>query len=342
MDEFVENIREIILRNKKPSYQTTNKKEIRVRCPYCGDSRRDMSSAHLYIEMKAPFRFHCFKCETSGVLNNQTLRDLEIYDTSMSTSIIGANKVYRENQGVQKIHIGKRKRIINIPDTSEITSKNLEYFNSRFRTKFTPDFISSKFRVILNPIKFFSDNNIIVPNGHYDFTNAIGFISTDNSHIVFRDTSGRQARRYYNLNISPEIMEDISSKIYNISSSIDAMSERVKLVITEGIFDVIGVYSHFYKGTEDENNTIFAAACGKGFNAVILNYIRAGFLNLDVTIYSDADVDLNFFRNLKNTSDYLKTSKITIYYNSLYDKSTGFGKDYGVPKDQIKLRKILI
>lgn len=342
MDEFVENIRESILRNKKPSYQTTNKKEVRVRCPYCGDSRRDLSSAHLYIEMRAPFRFHCFKCETSGVLNNQTLRDLEIFDTSMNTNIIVANKVLRENQGIQKIQIGKRKKLVNIPDESDITLKNLSYFNNRFNISFDKDYISSKFRTILNPIKFFADNNIFVPKGHYDFSNAIGFISTDNSHIVFRDTSGLQQRRYYNMNITPNEIEDISSKIFNISSSINTMAEKVNLVITEGIFDIIGVYNHFYKNTSFEENTIFTAACGKGFNAVILNYIRTGFLDLDITIYSDGDVDLNFYRNLKNTSEYLKNTKITVYYNSLYDRNTGFGKDYGLPKDQIKLRKIII
>ena len=37
-----------ILDNIKPSYQTTNRKEIRVRCPYCGDSKSNQSSAHMY------------------------------------------------------------------------------------------------------------------------------------------------------------------------------------------------------------------------------------------------------------------------------------------------------
>ena len=39
--------------------------------------------------------------------------------------------------------------------------------------------------------------------------------------------------------------------------------KRTKLVITEGIFDIIGVYTHFYKENNDKN-IIFAAACGKG------------------------------------------------------------------------------
>lgn len=338
----IENIREVILRNKKPSYQTTNKKELRVRCPYCGDSRKDLSSAHLYIEMQPPFRFHCFKCETSGVLNNQTLRDLEIYDTSLNSSLITANKSYKEKQGIQRIHIGKRKMVVNLPTGSANAINNTLYFNRRFNTNLSEEYIVAKFRTVVDSKEFFQKNNIYVPTGYYDFDNSIGFISSDNSHIVFRDTSGMQKRRYYNFNMNPTGEESIDSKIYNIASCVNVMSEKINLVITEGIFDIIGVYLHFYKDTPQEANTIFTAACGKGFNAVILHYIRSGFLDLDITIYSDADVDLGFYRDLKNNSEYLKNSKITIYYNSLYNKTTGFGKDFGVPKDQIQLRKIII
>lgn len=339
----VEDIRELILRNKKPSYQTTNKKEVRVRCPYCGDSRKDLSSAHLYIEMRAPFRFHCFKCETSGVLNNQTLRDLEIFDTNINSALINANKVYKDSQGVQKVQIhNKHKNITNIADESVLTTNSLNYFNSRFNTNLDAEYVSKKFRTVLNPIKFFNDNKIYAPNNHYDFGKSIGFISSDTSHIVFRDISGMQKRRYYNFNMYPYDDESIASKIFNLSSSVDIMSEKVNLVITEGIFDIIGVYLHFYKDTPSEENTIFAAACGKGFNAVILHYIRSGFLDLDITIYSDADVDISFYRNLKTTSEYLKHCKLTIYYNSLYDPKTGYGKDYGVPKEQIQLKRVII
>ena len=123
---------------------------------------------------------------------------------------------------------------------------------------------------------------------------------------------------------------------------IDIMQPVVNLVITEGIFDIIGVYTHFYKNTQYEKNTIFAAACGKSYNAVILNYIRLGFLNLNISIYSDGDVDVNFYRELKDSNPYLKGSNITIFYNDLYDPSTGYGKDYGVKKEDIKLRKVII
>lgn len=338
MEDKISEIRDLILRNKKPSYSTTNKKEVRVRCPYCGDSRRDQSAAHMYIEMKPPFRFHCFKCETSGVLNNNTLRDLGIYENSITTNLVSLNREFSSLQKIQKVSIKKNKNIRNDHFESLNSYNSVNYFNNRYGTSLDGRFITEKFNAVLDAPSFFNSNNIYMPTNFYDFNNSIGFLSSDNSHIIFRDISGQQKRRYYNCNI---LNDDSGSKIYNIKTSLNALSPTVNLVITEGIFDIIGVYLHFYMG-KSEDNTIFAAACGKGFNAVILNYIREGFLDMNITIYSDADVDLQFYKDLKRSSPYLKNSRITVYYNSLYNKNTGFGKDYGVPSNQIKLRKIII
>lgn len=334
----IETIRNLILTNKKPSHQTTNKKEISVRCPYCGDSKSNLSATHLYIEMKPPFKFHCFKCETSGVLSQEVFRDLGIFNTDLSLAIINANKQFRSNSGIQKVSYKKHKLINNAYDS--YSSRNaVLYFNNRYGTNYSNESLIRAFRAVTDPIQFFKDNNIKVPDGIFDYSNAIGFISSDSSHIVFRDISGKSKKRYNNLNLFP--YDDISSisKTYNIPTDIDIMKEKVTLVITEGIFDIIGVYNHFYN---NEKNMIFAAACGKAYNAVILNYIRMGFLNLDIVIYSDADVNINFYRSLKSNSPYLKNSKITVFYNDLYEQETGYGKDYGVRKEDIKLKKIII
>lgn len=338
--EYSEIIKETILRTKKPSYKTTNGKEVRIRCPYCGDSKSNPSSAHLYIEMTPPFRFHCFKCETSGVLNQQSFRDMNIFDTDLSMHVINANKERKSLSGVQKISFKKKILKNNIIET-QTTYAGLNYINNRFNTNFPPEILTKKFKCILDPIEFFKANNITVPNMNFDYSQAIGFISADNTHLIFRDYGGKQDKRYNNFNICQNDALGLVSKSYNISGEISAMSPTVNLVITEGIFDIIGIYTHF-RHLYDEENTIFAAACGKAYNAVILNYIRMGFLNLNVIIYSDGDVDQRFYKSLKNSAPYLKNSSITVYYNSLYNPETKFGKDYGVPKEQIQLRKIII
>ena len=335
--DYIAEIRNLILKNVKPSYETTNRKEVHVRCPYCGDSKHDASKARFYIEMKPPFRFHCFKCETSGVLNQQTLRDLGIFNNELTLDISEANKVLR-TLGVQKIQTRKARKLKHESINSTLAHNSMEYFNKRYDIDFSPEFIQRKFKAVLDAPEFFKLNGLYVPSGQFDFTKAIGFISSDSSHIIFRDITGLQNKRYYNLCLVNEDEISSYSKRYNISTEIDVLQNSINLIMTEGIFDIIGVYNHFYKGTDAENNTIFAAACGKAYNAVIQHYIRLGFLDLNITIYSDADVPRSFYEDMKRNSPYLKNSTITVYYNSLYNAETKYGKDYGVPKNQIKLR----
>jgi len=330
-------VKDLILRNKRPSSQTTNRKEVTVRCPYCGDSKTDRNHMHMYIEMMPPFKFYCHRCNVSGVLNTQTLRDLEIYDNNLSASIIQANKTIKKKTG-SKFKIDKKDTKLNKVD-SPFAQNATAYFNSRFNTIYTNDEIVDKFKAITNSAEFFNANHVNVPTNSggytlYDFNNSIGFLSSDGSHVIFRDLTGRQPKRYYNFNLYHE-ESSTSNKLYNIKSGIDIMKDEITLVITEGIFDIIGVYETFYKDKEIDNDYIFAAAAGKGYNAVISHYIRMGFLNLKVIIYSDADVKERFFRNLKDSSLYLKNNKLTIYYNTLE-------KDFGVSKDRIKLRRVII
>jgi hypothetical protein len=340
MTDQVEQIRSLILKNKKPSYQTTNRKEVRVRCPYCGDSKKDKNHAHMYIQMKPPFAFYCQKCNTSGVLNAQTLRDLNIFSNDVSVSIIEANKTIKNNSGVQKISFKKHTPVMNKVET-QFSKNAVDYFSRRYNVQYTNEYLVDKFKAITNSQQFFADNNIRYPVDNYgrpmyDFNNAIGFLSSDGSHVIFRDITNMQMKRYFNLNLYGDEEFSTSNKIYNIRSSLDILSDQIELVMTEGVFDIIGVYEHFYKNeVSDKNNYIFAAAAGKGYGAVIAHYIRMGFLNLNITIYSDADVDHSFFRQLKSELVYLKNSPITIFYNTKE-------KDFGIPRDMISLKKVIV
>jgi hypothetical protein len=339
MENQVETIRNLLLKSKKPSYQTTNRKEVRVRCPYCGDSKKEKNHAHMYIEMSAPFRFYCQRCNTSGVLNQQTLRDLNIFNNDISVSIIEANKHIKNVSGIQKVSFKKHMPALNKLET-QFSVNALNYFNNRYGSNYTNDYIVDKFKAITNAHQFFVDNNIPLPVDRYnrpmyDFNNAIGFLSSDGSHVIFRDISGVQPKRYFNLNLFNE-EQSTSNKIYNIRAGLDILSDEVNLIISEGVFDIIGVHEYFYKDIIGDNkNYIFAAAAGKGYGAVISHYVRMGFLNLNITVYSDADVDPNFYRDLKADLVYLKNTPLTIYYNTIE-------KDFGLRREQISLRKVIV
>lgn len=331
MDEYeaIERVKSFILANKKPAFFTTSRKELRVRCPYCGDSRKDASHAHLYIEMKPPFRFYCQKCNTGGVLNAKTMRDFQLYDTEIAVSLTELNKNYQSKKGYSVTTFKKKEFEFPIVVSSSSTT-SVNYFNSRYGTNFSNEEITNRFKAVTDGIAFFEKNNLQIPYQMYDISRAIGFLSSDNSHIIFRDTSGTQSRRYFNYAIYPD--EFGVNKFYSIKTEIDMLTPEIDLVLCEGIFDIIGVYNYFYN---QNKNIIFAAACGKGYNSVIANFIHKGFLNLNITIYSDGDVPLDFYRNLKMNSPYLKRTPITIFYNELE-------KDYGVPLERIKLRKSIL
>ncbi len=340
MEDQIEQVRTLILRNKKPSYQTTNRKEVRVRCPYCGDSKKDKNHAHMYIKMSPPFAFYCQKCSTAGVVNQQVLRDLGIFNNDLSINIIEANKTVKRAQGVQRVSFKANNPTLNKAET-QFSANAVAYFNGRYGFSYDNAHIVDRYKAITNAAQFFADNRIPVPfdrygRQHYDFNNSIGFLSSDGSHVIFRDITGMQPKRYYNLNLMPDEDFATSNKLYNIKSSLDILADQVNLVMTEGVFDIVGVYEHFYKGkVEERNDHIFAAAAGKGYGAVVAHYVRMGFLNLALTIYSDADVDVQFFRDLKADSPYLKNIPITIFYNTVE-------KDFGIPKDRIALRRVVV
>jgi hypothetical protein len=332
--QVIELVKNTILKIKKPSYQTTNKKEVRVRCAYCGDSKNDKTHAHLYIEMKPPFKFYCQRCSTAGILNQQTLRDLGIFDGELSMMVISASKNVKRGIN-EKIQYKNNK--LKLEPIEGIQSSNIvNYMSNRFQRQFDLGYVVKKFKVVSDARQFFIDNNINILPGQYDFNNSVGFVSSDNSHVIFRDMTGNQPKRYYNLNLQPSVEKSTTNKMFNIRSAVDVLSETVNLVMTEGIFDIIGVYEYFYKDkVQDQNNYIFASANGKGYAAVIMNYMRMGFLNINITIYSDSDVNTYFFKNLKESLPYIKTSNITVFYNEK-------GKDFGIPQEEIKLKKVII
>lgn len=332
--EEIESVKKYILSVKSPAYFTTNKKELRIRCPYCGDSKADKSHAHLYVQMKPPFQFYCQKCTTKGVLCSETLRDMQIYNSDVVVSLVNLSK--NNKADFENNTFRRAKKLINHPASTELSYRTLNYFNRRFNRNFTELDLIEKYKAVMDPIIFLAENNIYVENGQYDFNNAIGFISSDGSHVVFRDISCMQQKRYYNLSLVPDDCFS-TSKIYNIKSILDSTKLNTTLIIAEGIFDIIGI-ELFLKDNnmiDADSQYIFSAACGKGYNSVISNYIHKGFFNLECKIFSDSDVDLNFYRNLKNSSVYIKRSRLEVFYNTL-------SKDYGIPSDGISLKKIIV
>lgn len=329
MNEFVKMLQKTLPIAKLDSAE----KEISVRCPYCGDSRKHSNKGHMNITTYAPYMYRCVKCETCGYVNDKFLHDIGCYDNDVLITVLAGNKEYKKQHKSTDTKKSFDKKIILPKVDSEQSKKCIDYFNSRYNSNYDLDTIVDKFKAVVDIDAFVDENNLNINSGYFNLRESIGFLSTDKTYIIFRDISGQQQIRYFNLCLVGDDM--IRNKRYNINVPVDIMKDKITLIMTEGIFDIIGVYNKYYSN-DNQYDKIFCATCGKSYTSAIMSFIKKGFLNLDIIIYSDADVDYKWYIDkVKNANEILKNQKITIYYNKL-------DKDYGIDPNKIDLRKMVI
>ena len=307
-----------------------------VRCPSCGDSRKSRDHGHLHIKIDLrnddPIIYHCFRCdEFKGVFNSSTLRELELYDNNLSSSLIQYN-----NSSIRKIKkslkLKNNKLDIKNPkvkDTKLAESKR-QYLNERLGVNLS--FHEwTKLKVVFNLIELLIANNLkeftssknIIMGLH---ANYVGFLTTANEFVNCRCIYP-EGQRYYKY-VLKEILGD-TKKMYIIPTEVDLLStEKITINIAEGVFDILGIYLNL---SENHERQIYSAVCGCGFQTVVTYFIHAGIFgdNVRINIFSDKDKPKEFYTSLINhISPFV--GEIYLYYNEK-------GKDYGVPKEQVKL-----
>lgn len=334
------------LKQKLPiCYITSSQDETYVRCPFCGDSKKDSRKARFYISNKAPFKFYCFNCETTGIITDEVL-DLLLnggfYDSQLSEYI----RIARY-EAMQKSNKVKRK-MFRHPyfDMTQSVNYNfrksagekLDYLNDRLGISLDYTDIP-KFKIVLSIKSFFKNNGLDLDKriGDSDKVryvvdsldkNYIGFLSSDRNIIICRNLDNNSEIRFNNFKI---FNDDnlISSKVYNIGTTIDKYQDKHNVVIAEGPIDIIGSYFNVYD-EPDRNNHIFLANGGKSYINSANMLANLSLLNNEYTIMSDNDIDIDFYKRIKSATPALNGSPMSIYYNNI-------GKDFGVSKDKIEL-----
>ena len=76
------------------------KKELVLRCPYCGHTS-SAGKKHMYIGLSKdkPYMFNCFKCEAGGLVNRTFLNLLDIRNEELIQAIDIHNKEMRLSRG---------------------------------------------------------------------------------------------------------------------------------------------------------------------------------------------------------------------------------------------------
>lgn len=316
--------------------------QLSVRCPFCGDSHKNLNSTHFYIKIdvnnnEEPVLFNCVRCDTGGVLSPQVMRMLEVHDIHINSELTSYNK-----KAVKSIYrsIGLKDNELKLKIQPSVQMdntyiRNKKYIENRLGRSFTFEELE-KLKVVLKFSDFLKFNKIeqitchpkkaIMLNNDY-----VGFLTVRNEFINFRqvENNNKYGRRYEKYKVVPNL--DNTRKFYSIPNQIDLMTpEPIVINIAEGVFDILGVFYHLHDGVQ--HNMIHVAACGAGFINVILYFIKKGIVgNVIINLYSDSDRSPQEYRKLYNQ---IKpwVHEINLFYN---EKE----KDYGVPLNRIKLIK---
>jgi hypothetical protein len=319
---------------------SANKKEISIRCPYCGDSVKHASSSHLYINVDPSsdrfLTFYCFKCKTKGYTNAKFLKLLKLNNSEMILELEKFNLKNKNKKNFNKKSLRKNKLIIPIAQDNKNNQIKLKYINSRLGTHLSYEDLV-RYKIVLSLYDVLEANKISYLNCKEKFAdtldgNFLGFVSYDNNYIIFRNLSKKimPDLRYHNYNIHG--LYDNTKKFYIIPNRIDVLNPNIHVVMTEGVFDLLSVFFNI-KNCYTEN-TLYIAVNGIGYNNVFSELIRKGFLNIDLEVYGDNDQNINIYRKLKEEF-YPFIDSFFLYTNTKY-------KDFGDITKGISIKKMRI
>lgn len=316
---------------------------VTIRCPFCGDSVKHQNSTHFGIKIDRanptePVLFNCFLCNTAGVMTAEILHSIEVNDIQITAGMKMFNKSISGNLKRMGYRSNTIEMSLQVPEDNDLNRIKLEYVQKRLGISFTYEELVG-LKTVFSLAQLLSANEIDSLTTSVDKARElnlkyVGWLTTKKEKIVFRQVLDSSYKRYEKYEIFNQL--DNTTKFYTIPNQIDLLSnEPTTLVIAEGTFDIIGAYYHVFNCQDDR--TIYSAACGSGFLNVIKYFIRQGFINnLDVIILSDNEPHRTkkfYKKELEPVSAWI--NHVQIYYNEL-------SKDFGVPKNQIKVKTVEI
>lgn len=273
-----------------------------IRCPVCMDSDNP-NHAHLSISLFKPFYYLCHRCKFSGAVNENFLKNLGVNITPELQEILKDNREAvkadaknRNSSSSKQISTFLERKInsntISLPpfsrDTVVRNIKKYNYLCKRFSHTFTKEELKL-FKVVFDLKELVRYNSIMNLPVDVDFMNIlnneyIGFMNYSYEGVINRiirpETNGEY--RYFDLMFAKSPF-----RMFTFSQQLDLTKSKLKLIVAEGIFDLIGIYLAF---PNLRNDYIFVAMLGHGIVSVMKFFIRLGFLNQKILIFSDADV----------------------------------------------------
>ena len=330
-DQFVQYIKAMIPGTREAS----GGKELVCRCRYCPDST-DPNHGHMYISVPQdqddPILFHCFKCQTSGVLDSRTLMEWGIYDPMIG---VNTDKIIAKASKSKKF-VGYNREwfpFYNGVRNIDLAQSKVDYINHRLGTSITiQDCMQQK--IILNLGDALDRNRIQQYTRHPNIIqqlndNFVGFLSLDNNFVNMRRLCREGVvydtidKRYINYNIHNK--KDNTEKMYVMPTVIDlTRPQKVNIHVAEGPFDILSIR---YNLRCDEPQSIFAAVTGSGYRGLVMHLINTfKIFYFDLHLYPDNDRFGD--QRMVNELNYL----VAPYGATLYENRNVYPgeKDFGV------------
>lgn len=320
--------------------------EYQTRCPFCGDSDKNLRTGHLYVRIglndNFPMVYNCFKCPASGIIDQNFLTVMGIDNIDLKSNIFTLNKT-SDNISSHKFIYGEEDISFPYELPKAIKGEKTRYIENRLGISLTDEDLQ-KMKVITSLREFLEKNEIeklTCEKGIFDVMERyyVGFLSFGNTHVLLRDITEKSKYAWLKYPITKKSKE--ARIFYCMESAIDVFSkEPITINLAEGVMDIISSYYNLdYNGF----NTLSFAVLGKQYDAIIRKLIMMGYIgdNVTINVFSDNDeaynrknktpTDIEYFKKIFRKSKYL-FKEVNIFYNII-------GKDIGVPKEKIVLKK---
>jgi len=312
-DEFITFLEEYCGRDNI-KIKTNN---IIIPCVWC-EYDENKSHYHLWISTEAPI-FHCFKAgcpKSSGIVPQlvKKIKGVDISDKFVDKSLLKKQKELKKapNEKLKDIYI---------PEINEDKFK-LKTLFIRKRLGFNNFDIQSVKGLIFDVNKFIDGNinrikfgNNILRLRDYLHSNFVGFLTDQKCVAIFRNMDNNSKFGHFKIKLQDNIFPDY----YRLSGA-DPKSNHV--VLAEGVFDILN--ERIFDSLNMRCHTkLYAAGLSPHYQSLIKSIVfNEKTYRLNITVLSDRDVSLKYYKNLKFYNKHIINSLI-IYYNK-------GGKDFNV------------
>lgn len=279
------------LQKISPNMYRVKSNEIMLHCPFCNDAQRKNahSHGHLYLSTESPV-FHCFRCNTSGILISLLLET----DFTDDETIKELRKYVKFK--FSKDYFKDRKRLINKTDLyNKIKQLHDQFYqNNKHDYEIFKQYINKRIGSVIDIVPF-----LIYPDYIYQQYLSVGFMSHYEILSCWRNISNLDSNFRY-INKSSYFFQ---AKDFN---------KYQRIVMTEGPFDILNAYLYINQFDDGFFLSLNSSRYVKETENLIIQDLLIG--NYEINIIFDSSVNHKSLIYKLNRLSYLNNNIMFRYW----------------------------